>query len=72
MYNPKEECKVKKDWRLQGSWHEKIVPDMAPGTMTQIMAESCKFDTTNITVSDLKFILALYMRRHHASEICDT
>ena len=45
---------------------------MAPGTMTKIMAESGKLDTTNITVSDLKLILALYMRRHHASEICDT
>ena len=45
---------------------------MAPGTVTEIMTESCKLDTTNITVGDLKLLLILSMRRHHASEICDT
>ena len=63
--------KAKKRY-LQGSWNEKIVPDMAPGTVTEIMTEPRKLDTTNITVSDLKFLLILYMRRHHPSEIRDT
>ena len=46
--------KAKKRY-LQGSWNEKIVPDMAPGTVTEVMAQSRKFNAANITVSDVEF-----------------
>ena len=47
--------KVRDKTCSQCSRDKRTIPDMTPGTVAQIMAQSRKFDAANITVGDVEF-----------------
>ena len=61
VYNSKRKVqgKKKKKQCLQCSRDKCVIPDMAPGTVAEIMAQSRKFNAANITIGDVEFWLAL-------------
>ena len=57
----------------QGFRHKHPIPNMTPGTMSEIVAKACKFYAADVTLCDVQLgLVVLEVVYHEASEISNT